>query len=59
MNSFKYHLENYHDITHIEILFDDNTNENIAVKWGKNDEQTNSLERVEFEKDWFTIMIGK
>lgn len=57
--SFEYHLKNYHDITHIEVVLLDGTKEYVGVNWGKDDDQMNSLEKTVFEKDWFTIMIGK
>lgn len=57
--SFENHLKNYRDITHVEIVLLDGTKEYIGVRWGKEYDHMNSLEQTVFEKDWFTIMIGK
>ena len=57
INSFLFHLKNYHDITHINIVFEDGSSECVGVPWGEGSDVTNSLEKVDFDEGIFTIAI--
>jgi hypothetical protein len=57
-NSFCCHLKDYHDIANIEIIALDDSKEDISVPWCEDNEYTNSLEKVEFEEDYFRITIN-
>jgi len=62
-NSFKYHLDNHHDITHVEIIRDDGEKDYIGISWDEESEYSNSSENVKYN-DWgwgdenIVIMIG-
>jgi len=57
-NTLSYHLDNYHDITHLDIKYDDDTNDYIAVPWEGESDYSNSAEKVEYISNVFTISIG-
>jgi hypothetical protein len=59
-DGLEYHLNNYHDITHLGIYDLENNEEYIGVPWGDLDEKNpfvNPWEKVEYEKEYFTITI--
>ena len=56
--SLRYHLDIYHDITHIVIVDLCGEKENICVPWCTTDEYKNAFEKVEYEEDWITITIN-
>jgi hypothetical protein len=62
-NSFQYHLENYHDITHVEVVREDEEKDYIGISWEGESEYSNSAEKVRCN-DWgwgeenIVIMIG-
>jgi hypothetical protein len=60
-DSLKYHLDNYHDITHINICDLGNNEKYIGVPWkgGEENEFTNPWEKVEYNNDYFTVTIEK
>jgi hypothetical protein len=60
-DGLKYHLDNYHDITHICIGYLDGNEDYIDVPWkdGEENESSNPWERVEYYDGYFTITIEK
>jgi hypothetical protein len=60
-DSLKYHLDNYHDITHISIYDLEGNEEYISVPWknSKDNEFSNLWEKVEYDDDYFTVTIEK
>lgn len=57
--SLMYHLKNYHDITGIEIVKQDESSEYIMVPWKDTDSQSNSFEKVTFDEDFLLVEINK
>lgn len=60
-SSFMSHLKHYHNITHIDIIFKDGSNEYIAVPWSEEDAfgEKNKYEEIIFCDDNFVIQIDK
>ena len=50
-------LTKHHDITHIDIVFEDGTSEYISVPWGKEEQYTNTKQRTDIEDDYIFITI--
>jgi hypothetical protein len=57
-NTLAYHLDNYHDITHLDIRYEDGKNDYIAVPWEGKSDYSNSSEKVVYGEDVFTVSIG-
>jgi hypothetical protein len=55
--SFKQHLLEYHDVTHIEIVDLEDKKEYIGIPWCPDDEYSNSWEKTTFYDDLIKIEI--